>query len=329
MTTNELDADLAPPAEATEDVYDVVIVGGGPAGTAAAIYAARADLKTLVVDKGMRSGAMGWAGRIANYPGVPGEVSGLDLLHRMRTQADSFGARFVKEKVLSTDLTGEVKAVWTAQEVYHGRTVIIATGAMGHGRAIAGEEDLVGRGVSYCATCDGAFYHNRTVAVIGNSDEAVEEALFLTRFAGQVYLLSPTPDLKAALDLIQQANGHPKITIYPNTRLQEILGKDRVQGVRFSSLDDEHTLPVEGVFIYLQGRKPITDFLGGELPLSETGCLLVDETMHTAIPGVFAVGDVLCNHIKQAVISAAEGAIAATAVVRYQSGREKLRPDWS
>jgi thioredoxin reductase (NADPH) len=247
----------------------------------------------------------------------------------MRDQARSFGAEFVKEKVLSITLDDEVKQVWTSPGMYRGRVVIIATGAMGRARTIAGEERLVGRGVSYCATCDGAFFRDRTVAVVGNGDEAIEEALFLTRFASQVYVLSPTPDLQASLDLLQEVNGHPKIVIYPTARLQEILGQEQVQAVRFSSLDEERTVPVDGVFIYLQGRKPITDFLGGQLPADESGCLIVDATMHTTIPGVFAVGDVLCNHIKQAVVSAAEGAIAAMSARRYLSGREKLRPDWA
>lgn len=329
MASGGLNLDLAKQGGATEDIYDVLVIGGGPAGTAAAIYTARAALETLVLDKGLQTGAMGWARRIANYPGVPGEVSGADLLQRMRDQAASFGARFVKEKVLSTTLESQVKQVWTSQGMYRGRTVIVATGAMGRAHTIAGEEGLVGRGVSYCAICDGAFFRDRAVAVVGNHEETLEEALFLTRFASQVYLLSPTPDLQAPLDLIQQVNGHPRIAIYPTASLREVLGQEQVQAVRFSSLDEERTLPVDGVFIYLQGRKPITDFLGGQLPLDESGCLLVGATMHTTIPGVFAVGDVLCNHIKQAVISAAEGAIAAASARRYLAGREKLHPDWA
>jgi thioredoxin reductase (NADPH) len=319
---------LSGPGGAEEDVYDVIVIGGGPAGTTAAIYTARAALSTLVVDKGMMSGAMGSAARIANYPGVAGEVRGADLLEQMRHQAERMGARFVKEKVLGTGLVGEEKQVWTSQGMHRGRAVIIATGAMGRTRTIPGEEQLVGRGVSYCATCDGAFFQDRMAAVVGNSTEALEEALFLARFASQVYLLSPTPDLKASIDLIRQVDGHPKIEIYPTARLREIMGQERVQAVRFSSLDEERTLPLDGVFIYLQGRGPITDFLGDQLEVDESGCLLVGEVMQTAIPGVFAAGDVLCKHVKQAVVAAADGATAAMAARRYLSGSEKLRPDW-
>ena len=329
MASGGLTLELAGQEGATEGVYDVVVIGGGPAGTTAAIYTARADLGTVILDKGLGSGAMGSAARIANYPGVPGEIGGADLLQRMRGQAKDLGTELVQGKVLSTTLDGQIKQVWTPRGAYRGRTVIVATGSMGRTHAIAGEEQLIGRGVSYCATCDGAFFRDRVVAVVGNNEEALDEALFLTRFASLVYLLAPTPGLKASLNLIEQVNGHPKIEIYPSTRLQEIVGQEQVQAVRLSTLEDERTLPVDGVFVYLQGRKPITDFLGGQLEVDGSGCLVVGELMQTAIPGVFAAGDVLCTHVKQAVIAAAEGATAAMAARRYLSGRQTLRPDWS
>jgi len=329
MTPLELDLGLSTKGGATEDVYDVVIIGGGPAGTSAAIYTTRADLKTVILDKGLTSGAMGTATRIANYPGVPGPVRGADLLQHMHDQGESLGVEYVREKALSATLDGEIKQVRTTQGTYRGRAVIIATGSMGHSRGIAGEERLLGRGVSYCATCDGAFFRDREVAVAGSNEEALEEALLLARFASRVHVLSPTPELKATRDLIQEVNEHPRIELYPSARLREIVGQEQVQAVRFSGAEGEQTLSVDGVFVYLRGRAPITDFLGGQLPTDESGCLLVDAEMQTSIPGVFAVGDVLCQHVKQAVISAAEGAIAGVAVRRYLSGREKLRPDWS
>jgi thioredoxin reductase (NADPH) len=316
--------------ENQEDIYDAIIIGGGAAGATAAIYTARADLKTLVLDKGLRTGALGMTGKIANYPGVPGEVSGADLLKRIRGQAESFGAHFVQDKVLSTDLRGEVKEAQAGKGIYYGRAVIIATGSMGRTHTVPGEERLLGRGVSYCATCDGAFFRDQEVAVAGNNDEAVEETLFLTRFARRVHLLVQTPDLKASPDLAAEVSQHPTVEIYLATHLREVLGEQQVESVRVVPRGgEEQVVPVAGVFIYLQGGKPITDFLDGQLPTTETGCLMVEEAMQTSISGVFAVGDVLCNHLKQVVVAAAEGAIAAMSLQRFLSGREKLRPDWS
>lgn len=309
--------------------YDVLIIGGGPAGATAALYTARAGLSTLVIDKGLTAGALGTTGQIVNYPGVPGPISGAELVRLMREQAASFGAEFVNDKALRAELTGEEKKVWGGQGVYTGRAVIIATGALGRAQHVPGEERLLGRGVSYCATCDGAFFRGRQVAVAGNNDEAVEEALTLTRFASMVHFLSPTPDLNASPHLAEELRSHPRVSFYPAAKLREIVGAETVEGVRFVSQGQEQSIPVNGVFIYLQGNVPVTDFLEGQLPTSEGGCLLVDENFQTALPGVFAAGDVLCKHLKQAVIAAAEGARAAMAVDRYLHGREKLRPDWS
>jgi thioredoxin reductase (NADPH) len=316
--------------QAGTDTYDVVIIGGGPAGATAAIYTSRAELRTLVLDKGLTAGALGMTSKIMNYPGVPGEVSGDDLVTRMRGQAESFGARFVQDRVLASDLRGEIKEVLGSREPYRGRAVIIATGSMGRTSTVAGEERLVGRGVSYCATCDGAFYRDQEVAVAGNNDEALEETLSLTKFARRVHLLAQTPELRASRELIAEATQHPKVEVRLATRLQEIVGEQRVESVRVVPRGgNEFVIPAAGVFIYLQGGKPITDFLDGQLPTSEAGCLEVDGTMQTLLPGVFAAGDVLCSHLKQAVIAAGEGAMAAMAVERYLSGRSRLRPDWS
>ena len=313
-----------------ENRFDLIIIGGGPAGTTAAIYAARADLKTLVVDKGLTAGALGMTGKIANYPGVPGLMGGAELLQQFRSQAKSFGARFEQDKVLSTNLTGKIKEVHSSKASYYARAVIIATGSMGRTYTVPGEEEFIGRGVSYCATCDGSFFRDQVVAVVGNNDEAVEEALFLTRFARRVHLVHQTSELKASPGLVAELGRQSKIEIHPATRLRKVLGQQKVENIQLASRDGkEQEMPVAGVFVYLQGGKPITDFLHGQLPTTETGCLTVDEAMQTSLPGVFAVGDLLCNHLKQAVVAASEGATAAMAVQRYLSGRTKLRPDWS
>ncbi len=310
--------------------YDVIIIGGGPAGATAALYTARADLKTLVIDKGLTAGALGLTAKIANYPGVAGAIGGAELLQVMRGQAETFGAVFVQDRVQGVDLAGELKTVYANNATYTARALIIATGSMGRGQRVAGEDRLLGRGVSYCATCDAAFFRDQEVAVAGNSDEAVEEALFLTKFARRVHFLSPTPELKAPAHLIQELSEHPRVTLYRGATLREVLGQTRVEAVRFSVRGQgEQTVPVTGAFIYLQGGKPITDFLQGQLALSETGCLVVDREYQTALPGVYAVGDVLCNHVKQAVVAAAEGAVAGMAVEKHLHGRKQLAVDWS
>ncbi len=315
---------------AADTVYDVVIIGGGPAGATAAIYTARAGLKTLVLDRGLTTGALGITSKIANYPGVPGEIGGAELLARMREQALSFGAQFISDKVIGVDLHADPKTVFGNNGSYAARAVIIATGSMGRGTRVKGEEELLGHGVSYCATCDGAFFRNQEVLVAGNSDEAIEEALFLTQFASRVHFLSPTPELKAPQHLVDELLANPKVTFYPGASLREIIGNGRVEAARFAQRGQaEQVLPVSGAFIYLQGGKPITDFLQGQLELSDTGCLVVDREFQTAIPGVFAVGDVLCNHVKQAVIAAAEGATAGIAVEKVLRGRKQLVADWS
>ena len=314
----------------TNNKYDVIIIGGGPAGSTAAIYSARAGFKTLVIDKGLTAGALGVTSKIANYPGINGEISGADLLAVMREQAKSFGAVYVQDKVIGSDIESDEKIVYTNNDTYTGRAVIISTGSMGRGKRVKGEDELLGHGVSYCATCDAPFFKEKQVAVAGNSDEAIEEALFLTRFASKVHFLSPTPELKAPQHLVDLIMENNKIHFYPGAALKEIIGDKKVEGVRFAVRGEgDQTVSVDGAFIYLQGGKPITDFLSGQLEISDTGCLIVNQEFQTAIPAVYAVGDVLCNHVKQAVIAAAEGAVAAISIEKVLNSRKQMVVDWS
>ncbi|MBN1218162.1 MAG: FAD-dependent oxidoreductase [Anaerolineae bacterium] len=309
--------------------YDVIIIGGGPAGASAAIYTARADLKTLIIDKGLTAGALGITSKISNYPGIPGPVSGAELVAAMRQQAESFDAKFITDKVVGVDLKSDPKSVITGIGSFAARAIILATGSMGRINATPGEDKFLGRGVSYCATCDGAFFRDQSVAVIGNNDEALEETLFLTKYADSIQLIVPTPELKASQMLVAEVENHPKVRIKLGTRLKEIMGNGKVDGIRIHPRGDkEQTLDVTGVFMYLQGNQPITDYLMGQLETTGDGCLAVDQEMQTSIPGVFAVGDLLCTHLKQAVIAAADGVIAAVAVDKYIHGRKKLQTDW-
>jgi thioredoxin reductase (NADPH) len=257
--------------------YDVIIVGAGPAGASAAIYTARADLKTLVIDKGLTVGALGVTAKIGNYPGVPGPLSGAELLAIIRQQAESFGAQFLTDRVVGADLGTDVKSIITNGGAYEARAVVIATGAMGRATTVDGEERLLGKGVSYCATCDGAFFRGRPVAVVGNNDEALEEALFLTKFASNIELIVPTSSFKASESLVEEIENAPNVTRHFSARLSAILGEREVTGIRIAPRQGpEVDVAVEGVFVYLQGNRPITDFLLGQLETTPQGCLKVD-----------------------------------------------------
>ena len=310
--------------------YDVIILGGGPAGSSAAIYTSRAGLRTLVIDKGLTAGALGITSKIANYPGIVGEISGAELVERMREQAVSFGTRYVSDRVIGVELGGQEKMVFANQSTYTAKAVIIATGSMGRGTRVKGEDELLGKGVSYCATCDAAFFRGKDVVVAGSSDEAIEEALYLTRFVSKVYFLSPSPEIKAPQRLIDELEANDKVDLIRGASLQEIIGNGRVESFRFVKRgESSKVVPVSGAFVYLQGGKPETGFLAGVLDLSESGCIPVDREFQTSIPNVYAIGDVVCDHVKQAVISAGEGALAAIALEKNLHQRDVMTVDWA
>ncbi len=312
----------------SDTVYDVVIIGGGPAGLSAAQYAARSNLKTIVVDKSPTAGALAFTSRIENYPGIPEPVTGKELLDIFRKQAVTFGAEYVEKQVVGAKLDGEVKEVFTMDEVYRGKTIIIATGSMGRKPAIKGEAEFLGRGVSYCAICDAAFYRGKTVCVIGDSEEAVKEAGLLTRFADTVYLISPSKKLKVDDD-------HPTLKIR-NLRVltghsvTSIEGNEVVERIRMlNSEQKESELALSGVFVYLHGSKAIVDFLAGAAELSEEECLVTNKMMETSMPGVFGAGDVTCAEVRQVVIAASNGCIAALSAEKHIHHRKRRKYDWA
>lgn len=310
--------------------FDVVIVGGGPAGCTCALYTARANLKTAIIDKNAAVGALAITHKIANYPGVPGEMSGEALLTIMRDQAIEFGTHYQRAQVFGIEVSGPIKKVYTPEGTFQARALVLATGAMGRTASFEGESEFLGRGVSYCATCDAAFYRDREVAVVGLNQEAIEEAQVLTKFASKVHWLTvkdPTPEDVHAQDLLAS----PNVQHWSRTRLLGIEGNDAgVTGVSLKQKGQEadQTLTVEGVFLYSHGSKPITDFVGGQVAVKEDGGVEVDEMMATSADGVWAIGDIRNTPFKQAVVAAGDGCIAAMSIDRYLNSRKAIKPDW-
>lgn len=311
-----------------EHLYDVIIIGGGPAGLSAAQYAARSNLKTVVIDKSKTAGALAFASKIENYPGLAEPMTGKELLDIFRGQAIRFGAEYIEAQVVGVSLEGEIKEVYTMEATYKGRTVIIATGSMGRKPTIKGEKEFLGRGVSYCAICDAAFFRGKTVCVIGDSEEAVKEAGLLTGFAETVYLISPSMKLKVE-------EGHPvlkkdNLKVLTGHTVTSIEGSDVVERIKMIDHENnESTLELSGVFVYLHGSKPVVDFLGEKVELSEDECVVTNRMMETSIPGVFAAGDVTCTEVRQVVIAAANGCVAALSADKYIHHRKRRRYDWA
>lgn len=310
--------------------FDVVIVGGGPAGCSCALYTSRADLKTVILDKNPAVGALAITHKIANYPGVPGDVSGEELLRVMRDQAIEFGTEYRRAQVFGIDISGPQKKVYSPEGTFVGRSLVLATGAMGRKSSLKGESEFLGRGVSYCATCDGAFYREREVAVVGINQEAVEEAQVLTKFASKVHWVTPkdpNPEDHHAQALLSNAN----VKHWNRSRLLSINGNEMgVNGVALKTKgqDEPLTLPVEGVFVYQSGSKPITDFIADQVEFNADGGVKVDELMATSVEGVWGIGDIRNTPFKQAVVAAGDGCVAAMSIDRYLNSRNLIKPDW-
>lgn len=298
--------------------YDVVIIGGGPAGLTAAIYAGRAELKTLVIEKGLPGGQIAQTEEVENYPGFPEPISGMELAQRMTQQAERFGATIEMDEVQSVrpQPEGGFKVQAYGGE-YQARAVIIATGANPRKLGIPGEEQFWGKGVSTCATCDGFFYRGKKVVVIGGGDAAVEEGLFLTRFADEVTLIHRRDSLRANKVAQARAFAHPKMNFIWNTTVEEVLGGEQVSGVRLRDVNsgEERVMETDGVFILI-GHIPNTDFLQGTVRLRPDGYVDVRDEIFTDVPLLLAAGDVSDHIYRQLATSVGAGTRAAMMVER-------------
>ncbi len=303
-----------------EDGVDakVVIVGSGPAGLTAAIYAARADLQPVVLAGSAPGGQLMLTSDVENYPGFVEPVQGPDLMAAMRGQAERVGARFVDVDIERVDFSGRPFRIWARGTEYRAQAVIIATGASALWLGLDSETRLRGRGVSACATCDGFFFRDREIAVVGGGDTAFEEATYLTRFATKVHLFHRRDTFRASKIMIDRAVAHPKIEIHPNTRVEEILGDGKVNGIRLldTATGRETEMPIDGVFIAI-GYKPNTDAFRDWLEVDSAGYLVVHDETGSRIDGVFIAGDVHDHRYRQAVTAAADGCKAAIDAERW------------
>lgn len=293
--------------------YDVVIIGGGPAGLSAAIYAARGGLKTAVFERAFIGGQITVTEDVENYPGFEESLSGFELTGKMHAQAERFGAEFFDEEITALHLEGACKTVETSEDnKYEAKVIILCTGAHPRSLGVPGEEEFTGRGVSYCATCDGALYRDKVVAMVGGGDSAVQEAIFLTRFASKVYIIHRRDELRAQKIIQDRALSNPKIEMVWDSVVHEIQGEAAVQKLKVFNRKTEETsyLDVDGVFIYV-GILPNNELMGPEIKLDEAGFVITDENMMTSVPGVYAAGDIRNTVLRQVVTAASDGAIAA------------------
>jgi len=302
-------------------IYDMVIIGGGPGGYTAALYAARAGLNTLILEKLSAGGQMALTHQIDNYPGFEDGIDGFTLAEKMQRQAERFGARTEYAEVRSMDLTAQPKVIETSEGSFYAKTVVLATGANPKELGIVKEQELVGRGIAYCAACDGMFYKGKTVAVVGGGNSAAADALILSRIAKKVILIHRRDTLRATKIYHEPLMNTENVEFRWNSVVTELLHDDKLTGVRLRDVNtgEESIVECDGVFVSV-GRKPATALVKDQLKLDYSGYVVAGETTETNIPGVYAVGDVRTKLLRQVVTAVADGAMAVHMAEEYLAG---------
>ena len=301
-------------------MYDVIIIGAGPAGLTAGIYAARGGLKVGIVEFAMPGGQAASTENIENYPGFAEGINGYELMNSFHKQALTFGVEFIFEEVQKLDFSESVKKVQTNGQVLEANAIIIAAGSKPRLLGVPGEMVFRGRGVSYCATCDGAFFRGKTVIVIGGGNAAIEEGLYLTKFATEVIIVHRRSSFRASQIAVQRAKDNPKIRFELNVVVEEILGQGKVEGVRIHEVHsgEIREIQADGVFIYI-GTDPNAQFIHGEIKTDDLGYILTDNHLKTNIAGVYAAGDIRNTPLRQVATAVGDGALAAVEVEKYLS----------
>lgn len=295
-----------------EHVYDMIIVGGGPGGYTAALYGARAGLDTLILEKLSAGGQMALTDQIDNYPGFEDGIDGFSLGEKMLRGAERFGAQTKMAEVRAVRLSGAVKEIETAVGTLYGRTVILATGATPRALGVAGEKELIGKGISYCASCDGMFYRGKTVVIVGGGNTAAADAILLSRICEKVFVVHRRDTLRATKIYHEPLMKAENISFCWNSTVSELLHEDKLTGVKVRNIHtgEETEIPCDGLFVCI-GREPASELVKGQLELDGAGYIVADESTRTSLPGVYAVGDVRTKAFRQVVTAVGDGATAA------------------
>ena len=299
--------------------YDIIIIGGGPAGLTAGLYASRSRLNTLLIERALIGGQIVTTDKVENYPGFEEGISGPELVRHMEAQAKRFGLEIISGRVVSAEDNGDSKSVRLEDgNEYTCKAIIVASGAEPAKLEVEGEDKYRGRGVSYCATCDGAFFKNLKIAVVGGGDSAIEEALFLTKFGSEVYVIHRRNELRATKILQERLFANPKIKVVWDSVVEKIEGDDFIKGTLLKNVktQEKNLLNVDGIFIYV-GTSPNTEFLPNNIKLNEKGYIITDDNMAASVPGIFAAGDIRAKLLKQVSTAVGDGATAAFAAERY------------
>ena len=305
-------------------VYDMIIVGGGPGGYTSALYAARAGFNVLVLEKFSAGGQMTLTHQIDNYPGFEDGIDGFSLADKMKKQAERFGARSENAEVIKVNLTVNPKEIETAKGTFLSKTVLLAAGANPRELGVDKETELIGRGVAYCASCDGMFYRGKTVVVVGGGNTAAADAILLSRIAKKVIIVHRRDTLKATRIYHEPLMNAENVEFKWDSTVTELLYEDKITGVKIKNVKtgEESIIDCDGVFVSV-GRKPATDFLGSQLDLDENGYIIADETTKTSIPGVYAVGDIRTKQLRQVVTAVSDGAMAVHSAEEYLAEEHK------